>query len=72
VSTRKAARIRPAGRNGKLVCVAGASSISLCRVQLLIDQAHWLDLETGAELQHGHHARAEHLARRAAELRGQA
>ena len=71
MSARKAARIRPAGRNGKLVCVAGATSISPSRLLLLIDQARWLDLEAGAELQHGHHARAERLARQAAELRSQ-
>ncbi len=70
MSARRAARIRPAARNDKLVCVASASSISPSRLQLLIDQARWLDLEAGAELQHGHHARAEHLARRAAEMRG--
>jgi len=52
--------------------MADAAVISISRLPLLIDQARWLDLEAGAELQHGHHARAEHLARRAAELRGQA
>ncbi len=32
--------------------------------------ARFLDREADVELQHGHHARAEMLARRAAELRG--
>lgn len=71
MSARKAARTRPIGRNGKLVRMADAAVISISRLPLLIDQARWLDLEAGAELQHGHHARAERLARQAAELRSQ-
>lgn len=36
------------------------------------DRARRLDMEADAELQLGHHARAEYLALRAAELRGAA
>lgn len=71
MTTRKAVRARMAGRNGKHVRVASGTSIFATRLQLPIDQARWFDLEAGVEMQHGHHAQAERLARRAAELRGQ-
>ena len=47
-------------------CVSPAISLPL----LSMDQARRLLLESDAEMQAGHHAAAERLAHRAAEMRG--
>ncbi len=49
---------------------ATSRGMTTAPLTLPMDQARRLDLEADAELQHGHIARAEHLARQAAALRG--
>ena len=72
-------KTNPSCRGARLsaaVTFAGFSTHSRGRtMNVMLDadsRARWLDPEAAVELQHGHHDRAEMLALRAAEMRGQA
>jgi hypothetical protein len=56
-------------RRSRQAVQATAPLVVVPRIHL-VDQARRLALESDVELQHGHIARAEHLARQAAALRG--
>jgi hypothetical protein len=62
-------RLKKKARSGKPVFTESAGTQELLR-RHRVERARVLDRFADAELQQGHHAAAEHLANRAAELRG--